>query len=132
MRIGELARRSGTTTRALRYYEEQGLLEPERTGNGYRDYSETSLLRVRQIRALLDAGFNSRTVAQLLPCASGSRPRLELCPDIVAAMRATLRRIESDLETLTGHRATVTSLLEGGSSPSSARADTTSGSSEPR
>ncbi|WP_329409246.1 MerR family transcriptional regulator [Nocardia vinacea] len=113
MRIGELARRSGTTARALRYYEEHGLLESERTGNGYRDYSEASLVRVRQIRALLDAGFNSQTVAQLLPCASGSRPQLELCPNVVVAMRTTLQRIESDLETLNSHRATVTSFLEG-------------------
>ncbi|MET8654218.1 MerR family transcriptional regulator [Nocardia aurea] len=120
MRIGELARRSGTTTRALRYYEEQGLLAPERTDNGYRDYSETCLVRVRQIRALLDAGFNSHTVARLLPCASGSRPELELCPDIVAAVQTTLRRIESDLETLSGRRAAVSSFLAGESSSDSA------------
>ncbi|AHH15606.1 putative transcriptional regulator, MerR family [Nocardia nova SH22a] len=120
MRIGELARRSGATTRALRYYEEQGLLASERTGNGYRDYSEASLLRVRQIRALLDAGFNSQTVAQLLPCANGSRPQLELCPDIVAAMQTTLRRIESNLETLGNHHAAVSSFLEDRSSSDSA------------
>ncbi|WP_039798192.1 MerR family transcriptional regulator [Nocardia araoensis] len=112
MRIGELARRTGTTTRALRYYEEQGLLASERTDNGYRDYNEACLMRVRQIRALLDAGFNSQTVAQLLPCASGPRPQLELCPDIVAAMQTTLQRIESDLETLSSHHAAVSSFLE--------------------
>ncbi|MGW4091377.1 MerR family transcriptional regulator [Nocardia sp. NPDC004750] len=112
MRIGELARRSGTTTRALRYYEEQGLLASERTDNGYRDYDEACLMRVRQIRALLDAGFNSQTVAQLLPCASGPRPQLELCPNIVAAMQTTLQRIESDLETLSSHHAAVSSFLD--------------------
>jgi MerR family transcriptional regulator, copper efflux regulator len=34
MLIGDLAARTGTTTRALRYYEEQGLLESERTAAG--------------------------------------------------------------------------------------------------
>ena len=113
MLIGELARRSGTTTRALRYYEEQGLLQPLRTGNGYRRYSEDSVLRVRQIRALLEAGFNSCTVAQLLPCARGARPEIELCPTVVAAMRETLQRIEQDLEALSGRHTAVTTLLSG-------------------
>lgn len=80
MRIAELARRSGTTTRALRYGEEQGVLRAARTGNGYRDYAEESLPHVRQIQGLLEAGFGSRTVAQLLPCAHGNRLAIELCP----------------------------------------------------
>jgi len=114
MRIGELARRGGTTTRALRYYEEQGLLRPARTSNGYREYDEESPRRVHQIRALLEAGFNSRTVAQLLPCAHGAPPSIELCPSVVAAMRATLDRIESDIAALTGNRAAVSALLTAG------------------
>lgn len=40
MRIGELARRTGVSVRALRYYEEQGLLVPARAANGYREYTE--------------------------------------------------------------------------------------------
>jgi DNA-binding transcriptional MerR regulator len=111
MRIGELAQRSGTTPRALRYYEQQGLLRPVRTSNGYRAYSEESVLHVQQIRGLLAAGFSSQTVAQLLPCARGVRPAIELCPSVVAAMQQTLDRIESKLEVLNDHRAAVAALL---------------------
>jgi len=57
MLIGELAAETGTTTRALRYYEEQGLLTSERTGAGYRRYDPGSVLRVRNIRELLASGF---------------------------------------------------------------------------
>ena len=39
MQIGELSARTGASVRMLRYYEEQGLLEPRRTGSGYRDYA---------------------------------------------------------------------------------------------
>ena len=112
MRISELARRAGTTPRALRYYEEQGLLRPDRTNSGYREYDAESLLRVRQIRGLLDAGFNAQTVAQLLPCARGAVPTVELCPDVVAAMRTTLDRIDGQLDVLNGRRAAVTGLLD--------------------
>lgn len=111
MRIGELARRGGTTTRALRYYEEQGLLQPSRMNNGYRDYDDAALLRVQQIRALIDAGFNSQTIVRLLPCAQGTPPRIELCPIVEVAMRATLDRIESKLVALTDQRVAVAALL---------------------
>ena len=52
MRIGELAQRTGVTTRALRFYEDQGLLTARRSANGYRVYTrahatpETSLFHV--------------------------------------------------------------------------------------
>jgi DNA-binding transcriptional MerR regulator len=57
MRIGELAEAAGTTTRALRHYEAHGLLESRRAANSYRDYSDSALLRVRNIRQLLAIGF---------------------------------------------------------------------------
>ena len=39
MRIGELARRSGTSARSIRYYEQQGLMVSRRDPNGYRNYN---------------------------------------------------------------------------------------------
>ncbi|MFJ9416340.1 MerR family transcriptional regulator [Streptomyces sp. NPDC101227] len=60
--IGELAATAGTTTRALRYYEEQGLLESERKTSGYRVYRPGAVTRVRNIRALLASGFTVEDV----------------------------------------------------------------------
>jgi len=52
MRVGELARRTGTTVRALRYYEAAGLVVPRRLGNGYREYAPIAVRLVQQIREL--------------------------------------------------------------------------------
>ncbi|MBT2213313.1 MerR family transcriptional regulator [Actinomadura sp. NEAU-AAG7] len=68
MLIGELAVAAGTTTRALRYYEQHGLLHSRRTGNGYRHYDARALTRVRNIRRLLALGFTSDDVRRFLPC----------------------------------------------------------------
>jgi DNA-binding transcriptional MerR regulator len=68
MRIGELARRTDTPARLLRYYEEQGLLTPGRLANGYRDYGEHLVDRVQQIRGLLDVGLPTRVIRDVLPC----------------------------------------------------------------
>lgn len=55
MRIGELASRTEMPARLLRYYEDQGLLTPDRRVNGYRDYGPDDVPRVLQIRGLIDA-----------------------------------------------------------------------------
>jgi len=52
MRIGELSAKAGVSRRALRYYEEQGLLVPRREANGYREYGDDTPLVVAQITAL--------------------------------------------------------------------------------
>ncbi len=46
MRIGELAAKAGVSVRALRYYEEQGLLAATRTSSGQRTYPDTAVDRV--------------------------------------------------------------------------------------
>ncbi|MET9398392.1 MerR family transcriptional regulator [Kitasatospora sp. NPDC002965] len=68
MRIGELARVTGTTARALRHYEQAGLLSSGRAPNGYRVYGEGAAVRVRNIRGLLEAGFTLEDVRPFLGC----------------------------------------------------------------
>jgi len=68
MRIGELATRSGVSVRALRYYEEQGLLIPERSPSGQRHYPEDAVGRVGFLQDMYSAGLTSKNIAELLPC----------------------------------------------------------------
>ncbi|WP_320784546.1 MerR family transcriptional regulator [Streptomyces sp. CRN 30] len=68
MRIGELAHATGTTTRALRYYEEHGLLHPERTSNGYRSYGSDAVRVVANIRLLLAAGLTTEDLLAVDDC----------------------------------------------------------------
>lgn len=73
MKIGELAHRAGVSPRALRYYEEQGLLSPERTASGQRRYTEGSVELVRLFQQFYAAGLSSRAIATLLPCVNSGR-----------------------------------------------------------
>lgn len=70
MKIGEVASAAGVSTRALRYYEEQGLLSAERSPAGQRRYDVSAVERVRWIQRLYAAGISSSVVAELLPCVS--------------------------------------------------------------
>ncbi|WP_021595531.1 MerR family transcriptional regulator [Actinomadura welshii] len=97
MRIGELSHRTGVRAHQLRYYEAQGLLDADRGANGYREYDEDAVMRVKQIRHLLDAGLSSEDIAYLLPCAVGEAPGLLGCPELLTAMRSRLRRLDDQM-----------------------------------
>ncbi|MEV6757522.1 MerR family transcriptional regulator [Streptomyces sp. NPDC051214] len=104
MRIGELSRRTGVNAHQLRYYEAQGLLEADRRANGYRDYDESAVLRVKQIRHLLGAGLSSEDIAYVLPCAVGEAPELPGCSELLSAMRSRLARLEDQMHRLAQSR----------------------------
>src|SRR3546814_15446488 len=89
MRIGEVAARARVSPRALRYYEEQGLLESERTSAGQRVYPESAVERVRLIQQFFTAGLPSRTILQLLPCVDAGHASPEALA-VLATERARL------------------------------------------
>ncbi|GAB2886968.1 MerR family transcriptional regulator [Streptomyces mayteni] len=108
MRIGELAARTGVSVRALRYYEEQGLLTAERSASGQRHYRDRAVDRVGTIRCLHAAGVPSRVILDLLPgIASGeSTPetltRLAAERERLAARIGDLERARERLDTVIG------------------------------
>lgn len=66
MRIGELSEKTGIPARMLRYYEEHGLITPQRLDNGYRDYDQRLVDRADKIRCFADAGVPVRAIGPLL------------------------------------------------------------------
>ncbi|HKH10029.1 MAG TPA: MerR family transcriptional regulator [Rubrobacter sp.] len=64
--IGELARRTGVATSALRYYERVGLLSPAGRVGQRRHYQPSSAERVALIRLCQDAGFTLAEIGRLL------------------------------------------------------------------
>ncbi|NUT43313.1 MAG: MerR family transcriptional regulator [Thermoactinospora sp.] len=90
MRIGELAARTGVSVRALRYYEEQRLLVPERSAGGQRHYPESAVERVWLIRQLYAAGLASRSIVDLMPCVVSG----QVTPELLDRLTAERHRIE--------------------------------------
>ncbi|TQS25913.1 MerR family transcriptional regulator [Microbispora sp. KK1-11] len=65
MRIGDAAAAAGTTPRALRLYEQRGLLlPPPRTSSGQREYGPRDIARIRLVRQLLTLGLTIEDVAR--------------------------------------------------------------------
>lgn len=74
LRIGELAERAGVSTRSLRHYEQEGLLSPSRAENGYRIYDGTDLVRVENIKGLLDVGLTISDIRGYVDAGCLDRP----------------------------------------------------------
>ncbi|WP_422737936.1 MerR family transcriptional regulator [Micromonospora sp. WMMD729] len=115
MRIGELARAAGTTPRALRYYEEQGLLRPARLASGYRHYDPQAVYTVRHIQLLLSAGLNTAAIAEILPCIPNDVTVLApTCPELLDALAVERARITASMERLGAARAVLDRLIQAG------------------
>ncbi|MFF3751445.1 HEAT repeat domain-containing protein [Streptomyces sp. NPDC002018] len=97
MLIGDVARRSGVSTRMLRHYDSLGLVRPTgRTGAGYREYSSEDIRRIFHVESLRSLGLSLREVRRAL-----GDPRFtpsELVDDLI---RQTRERIARETELLT-------------------------------
>lgn len=114
MRIGELARRTGVSERALRYYEEQNLLAPRRQPSGYRVYGDADVAVVRRIRLLLDAGLSTAQIVDVLPCIVEDGGRLTPdCPELTEALVEQRGRIDGAIDELTATRANLDDIITG-------------------
>ncbi|MGC4897483.1 MerR family transcriptional regulator [Micromonospora sp. DT31] len=103
MRVGELARRTGTTVRALRYYESAGLVVPRRLGNGYREYEPVAVRQVAQIRELMALGLSVEETRPFVESiADGSDG--DLCAASLATFRGTVTGMQRRIDELTAQR----------------------------
>jgi arsenate reductase len=101
MRIAELAQRAGVAASAVRWYEGQGVLPaPARRANGYRDYADIDLARLRLVLALRRLGLAPEDAGRLARlCLERGSIDLDLAP-LLADQRRTIARQRADLDRL--------------------------------
>lgn len=110
MRIGELARRSGVTAKALRFYEDAGVLPaPPRGPSGYRDYDESALSRLRFVRAAQAAGLTLGEVRRIIAIREHDGPP---CSHVTELLRQHVHDLDRRIAELTRMRAEVRRLHE--------------------
>ncbi|MGR3936394.1 MerR family transcriptional regulator [Streptomyces sp. BRA346] len=112
MRIGELARRAGVTTKAARYYESLGLLTPERLANGYRDYDEHDVRLAREIRALSGLGIPVERTRPFLDCLAAGHRHADDCPASLAGYRQAIDELSQRIAGLTARRTALIAHLQ--------------------
>lgn len=66
MLISEAAKRTGLTKKAIEYYEEQGIIKPETSENGYRNFSEEDIRMLRKLSVLRNLGLSISEIRAFL------------------------------------------------------------------
>lgn len=108
--IGELASRTGVATSALRFYEDQGLIQADRAESGHRRYQQATLRRVSFIKIAQEVGLTLQEIAEAMSSLPDSRtPNQEDWARLSASWRprlddqiAMLERLRDRLDSCIG------------------------------
>ncbi|GGD64893.1 MerR family DNA-binding protein [Erythrobacter arachoides] len=109
MRIGELARATGTKAETIRYYEREGILPAaDRTDSNYRDYSENHLAALTFVRRARELGFSMAQVRELLALSDhDDKP----CGNVDQLVQRQLAEVERKIADLTALRTELGEML---------------------
>lgn len=109
MKIGELAKRTGLSPSAIRFYESKGLLKSvDRLSNGYRAYSADDAARLSIIVSAQQTGFTLDEIKGILPATAAGWKHDQLS----ATLRKKLEDIEAMERRLAENKAHLLSLIQ--------------------
>jgi DNA-binding transcriptional MerR regulator len=101
MKISDLAAKTGTTPKTLRFYEEISLLSPpERTFSGYRDYDESAIVRIQFVKAGQAIGLTLAEIRNLLLIRDEGTSPCEAAIDLLDQHLEEVSRRISELKNL--------------------------------
>jgi len=98
LKIGELSEKTGVSVRSLRYYEQQGLLSPVRSDNGYREFHQFAVDQVNTIQFYLSLGLSTEQIASFLQCVIKNKEAF--CKEILPIYETKLAEITGQIEQL--------------------------------
>ena len=109
MNIGDVARRSGLPAKTIRYYEDIGLIDPLRSGNGYRAFRESDLHKLNFLGRARSLGFSIEDCRTLLAL---YQDRSRASADVKRVATEHLERIDAKIGELIEMRNTVAHLSD--------------------
>ena len=95
MKINDVEKLLGITKANIRFYEKEGLLTPQRTANGYRDYTDADLTRLKEIVILRKLGIPVQQIADIL---DGALPLQDALDTNIQTLKAEIEQLNGSLE----------------------------------
>ncbi|MBO6891572.1 MAG: Cu(I)-responsive transcriptional regulator [Roseibium sp.] len=109
MNIGTASEQSQLPVKTIRYYEDIGLVRPLRSDNGYRDFSETDLQRLKFLQRSRSLGFSIEECRELLSLyEDGDRASA----DVKAITQSKIREVDRKISELQSLKKVLTTLSD--------------------
>jgi len=109
MNIGEASERSGLPVKTIRYYEDIGLVRPARSENGYRDFLDSDLQRLKFLQRARSLGFSIEECRELL---SLYEDRNRASADVREITRAKIRQVDRKIAELQSLKRVLSELVQ--------------------
>lgn len=100
MKISELSKRTGVSTRSIRHYEKKKIINAMRLENDYREFDESAIERIRIIQLYLGLGLTTEQIEQILSCEDSGPDEYEFCKEMLDAYQGKLNQINQQIEAL--------------------------------
>ncbi|MHC5652612.1 Cu(I)-responsive transcriptional regulator [Stappia sp.] len=108
MNIGEAAVRSELPAKTIRYYEDIALIRPARAANGYRDYSDSDVHRLRFLQRARGLGFTIEECRSLISLYDNEQ---RASADVKKVAQEKIREVERKIAELETMKATLSRLV---------------------
>ncbi|MHA1128984.1 MAG: Cu(I)-responsive transcriptional regulator [Alphaproteobacteria bacterium] len=108
MNIGQASTQSGLPAKTIRYYEDIGLIKPDRTSNGYRDFAENHLHKLSFLNRARSLGFTIEDCRTLLSLYEDTD---RASADVKAMAREHLDKISQKIDELKAMQDTLSELV---------------------
>ncbi|AJI12417.1 TPA: MerR family transcriptional regulator [Bacillus cereus] len=100
MKISELSKKTGASIRSIRHYEKKKLITAVRLENGYREFDESAIKRIRIIQLYLGLGLTTEQIEEILKCEDNGPEEYEFCEEMLETYQVKLDQINRQISVL--------------------------------
>lgn len=100
MKISELSKKTGASIRSIRHYEKKNLITAVRLENGYREFDESAIKRIRIIQLYLGLGLVTEQIEEILNCEVNGPEDYEFCEEMLETYQVKLDQINRQMSVL--------------------------------
>jgi len=100
LKISELSKKTGASIRSIRHYEKKNLITAVRLENGYREFDESAIKRIRIIQLYLGLGLTTEQIEEILKCEDNGPEDYEFCEEMLETYQVKLDQINRQISVL--------------------------------
>jgi len=102
VKISQLSKTTGASIRSIRHYEATNLLKASRLKNGFREFDEAAIERIKTIKAYLSLGLTTKQIEEILKCTDGyyEDEAEQVCREMIHAYEEMLLEVNRKIKTL--------------------------------